>query len=380
MRKIFIILLFALFAINTYSTEISDSLQVSVLTVSPGDELYSTFGHVGIRIKDLKNGYDIVFNYGTFDFNTPNFYVKFALGGLDYMLSVESFENFMMALQMENRSVTEQILDFNKEQRLRAASLLIANYRPENRFYRYKFFTDNCSTRIRDVIADAAKDSMMLLKPGIDSEISFHTLYTSYLKTMPWSKFGISFLLGTLTTKKAGYNALFLPDNLKKAIDKARLDGHTLVKSEKVILESVPQNPSSAWFSPFILTLILLVSALVIQLKSKWTLWYDRIFFLIFGLLSLFILCLCVFSHHAELHWNLVLLFLLPTNIIIPFLKNKDFKKYYCIFALTIIVLGYFSLPVLPQKFNLPFLLLTLSLALRLFFNFAPIKAFKNIN
>lgn len=95
MKKVFISIFFLLIVYIISAAEFSDSLRASVLTISPGTELYSTFGHTAIRIKDLRNKNDYVFNYGTFDFETPNFYVKFALGKLDYMLSVESFNDFM---------------------------------------------------------------------------------------------------------------------------------------------------------------------------------------------------------------------------------------------------------------------------------------------
>ena len=130
-KKLLIIFSIIFYSLNTNSVELSDSLKTSVLTISPGNELYSTFGHTAIRIKDLKNGFDIVFNYGTFDFNTPNFYFKFALGKLDYLLSVESYEGFVSSITQENRSIIEQQLNFNKDQTLKLTSLLIKNYEPE---------------------------------------------------------------------------------------------------------------------------------------------------------------------------------------------------------------------------------------------------------
>ena len=350
--------------------ELSDSLQVSVLTMSPGTELYSTFGHTAFRIKDLHNGYDIVFNYGTFDFNTKYFYFLFALGKLDYMLSVESFESFADEAREENRSLREQVLNFNKKQKMQLVDFLVQNYRPEKRFYRYKFFTDNCSTRIRDVIALIADDSLILERPKVKYYVTFQKLYTNKLEQMPWCKFGIGFLLGSLTQKQAGYDALFLPDNLEEAIGKAKIAGSPLDSKDNEIYKAKENEKDSFWLSPVLMSLMVLLLAISIQFKNNWTLVFDKIFFSLFGLFGLFITIVCIMSLHAELHKNFVILFLLPSHIILPFLKKSGFKKNYCLVTLLILVVSLLCIPVIPQSFSLSFILLSLALALRLFFNF----------
>jgi hypothetical protein len=368
--KRFLILIFCLhIAITGNSIEFSDNLISSVLTVSPGNELYSTFGHTAIRIKDLQNGNDYVFNYGTFNFNTPNFYIKFALGQLDYLLSIESFDNFMESCKFEDRSVKEQILNFNKFQNLKLLKLLIENYKPENRYYRYKFFTDNCSTRVRDIIVLASGDTTLLIMPEVEMNNSFRSLMNRYLKTMPWSRFGIELLLGTLTDKPAGYNSLFIPDNLKKSIGLARIADNSLVKEERDLFEYKIQNSKGNLFSPLFIMILILFTTIFIQLKKSWIHLYDRILFFLLGFLGLFICTLGIFSEHAELHYNLVIVFLLPTNIILPFLKQSPFRKYYCLIALIIAIMGLVLLPLLPQKFNFTFVVLTLALGIRYYFN-----------
>jgi hypothetical protein len=377
MKKLLISVLLVITSLNGFSTAYSDSLRVSLLTISPGSELYSVFGHTAVRIKDLKGDADYVFNYGTFNFNTPNFYLKFALGGLDYMVSVETFDHFYEFYVEENRTVIEQILNINKEQKLKLAELLITNYQPENRFYRYKFFTDNCSTRIRDIIASATGDSDVLLRPAIDSRVTFHKLYTTALVDMPWSKFGISLLLGSLTNEEAGYNALFLPDNLMKAVDKATLNGKQLVENNTVIFEAKPVDKESMIFSPILLAIIILICSILIQIFPNMVVAFDRVFFAIFGLLGLFVATLSIFSHHAELQSNFVLLFLLPTHILIPFLlKKKNFMKYYFASALIVSGLSFLLLSWIPQTFNSAFIIIAVAILIRLLMNFrAIIKA-----
>jgi len=130
----------------------TDSAKVSLLTCSPGSELYSKFGHSAIRVYDPYEGTDIVFNYGLFDFNTPNFYLKFIRGKLPYQLGIQRFYNFMWDYQSEGRKVVETPLMLDLAAQRKLLDFLEYNYRPENRQYPYDFFFDNCASRIRDVV------------------------------------------------------------------------------------------------------------------------------------------------------------------------------------------------------------------------------------
>lgn len=372
MNKLLITFLLSLSIISSKASEISDSIKLSLLTVTPGTELYSTFGHTAFRLIDLKNGHDIIFNYGTFDFRTPNFYLKFALGLLDYQLSIESFENFKAGCAYENRAVTEQVLNLTREQKDKMIYLLLQNYRPENRMYRYKFFTDNCSTRPRDIISQTLGSSNYLETTKVEDGKTYRQLFTAYLTGMAWNQFGIELLLGKMTDQKAGYNALFLPDNLKTAIDIATVDGVPLEQSEQVILENIPTIRSNAWFSPIIMALIVVLISLLIQLKKNWTPYFDTLFFLILGFLGLFITSLSFASNHEELRANFVILFYIPLISIIPFFKGKK-RKTISLSCFSIFTLSFLALPILPQSFNAAVLFLSFAIAIRCFFNFAEI-------
>ncbi len=134
---------------------LSDQARVSVITCGPGDQIYSVFGHTALRIVDPMHRIDRVYNYGTFDFNTPNFYLKFARGDLAYFLSVTSFDQFVYAYQLENRSLSEQVLRLNGAQVQALYNRVEANLRPDQMYYRYQFFADNCTTRIYDLLAQS---------------------------------------------------------------------------------------------------------------------------------------------------------------------------------------------------------------------------------
>jgi hypothetical protein len=374
MKKLILLFLFPILIFEANANTLSDSLRISLLTVAPGNELYSTFGHSAIRVTDLKNGYDIVFNYGTFDFNTEGFYLKFALGKLDYLLSIEQFKDFVQGNIIEKRTVTEQILDINKIDREITVTVLLNNYRPENRSYRYKFFTDNCATRIRDIFVNVLNDSELLYGNLLNSDTTYRQLFTLYLDNMPWARFGIELVLGKMTDTKAGYNAMFLPDVLHSAFANANFDGRKLVSSEKVIYKGETPGNDNSWFSPFVFSILILVIVLVVQLFPKIIPVFDHIYFFIFGFLGLFILSLSIFSHHNELHWNLVALLLLPTNILLTFAKGFKFRKMYCTIAFSITALVIVLSPILPQSFNVAVFFLGIATAIRLFFNFVPLK------
>src|SRR5680860_823161 len=117
MNKIFhfiFIFLFSYFQLVAQQKLTSDA-SVSVVTCGQGNELYSAFGHSAFRVYDPILKLDKVYNYGTFDFNKPNFYLNFAKGKLIYQLSTTRFGYFLQEFNYENRWVKIQKLDLNEE-------------------------------------------------------------------------------------------------------------------------------------------------------------------------------------------------------------------------------------------------------------------------
>ncbi len=100
---------------------------------------------------------DIVFNYGVYDFDTPNFYTKFAQGKLNYKIGANYFEDFKESYIRQNRTIKEQILNLSLDERQQVFNFLSKNYEPENQYYLYDFFYDNCATKIKDVISICSK-------------------------------------------------------------------------------------------------------------------------------------------------------------------------------------------------------------------------------
>ncbi|MBU3676979.1 MAG: DUF4105 domain-containing protein [Chitinophagaceae bacterium] len=206
-------------------------LQVSIITCGPGHDLYSVYGHSAVRIVDSTRGTDKVYNYGTFDFSDPEFYWKFTRGKLLYYLSVESYEGFVRNYDQEGRSVYEQILNLNRNDALAIQNFLETNTLPENKYYRYDFLFDNCSTRIRDIFPKLMGERFSFGIAMSDDSLSFRELLDVYERNIHWERFGINLLLSsTVDRRMKGYESMFLPDYLQKGFHGAQLDGRPLVK------------------------------------------------------------------------------------------------------------------------------------------------------
>ena len=121
-----------------YASDYENS-KISLITCSGGSELYSTFGHSALRVQDDSLAIDVIFNFGLFDFNTPNFYMKFLRGRLNYMLGIQTTSDFLWQYNYEGRGVVEQELFLTPSQKREIMDRLNFLYMPENRNYLYSF-------------------------------------------------------------------------------------------------------------------------------------------------------------------------------------------------------------------------------------------------
>ena len=189
-----------------------DSLSVSLLTCSPGNDPASAFGHSAIRIKDHSSGRDLVFNYGTYSFEEPHFLLKFLRGDLDYCLSINYFQNFKQSYERAGRGIIEQPMNLTPEQKTRLRLFLMDNAREENRYYRYDFLQDNCATRIRDIF-DGGEFSF---RDTLTGE-TYRDELTRLVGDKRWMMFGIDLLLGARVDREiTAREAMFLPDRLSE--------------------------------------------------------------------------------------------------------------------------------------------------------------------
>ena len=221
-----------------------DSVKISLLTCSAGDEVYSLYGHTAIRYTDEKYGVDEVINYGVFSFSKPFFVLRFIFGLTDYEMGIMPFEMFCAEYRSEGRSVIQQDLNLTRGEKAAIRDALIANYRPENRVYRYNYFYDNCTTRARDIICDNINGKVRY--PGQQQPYpSFRSLIHKFNDEHPWARFGNDMLLGVKADKKTDQSEhQFLPFFLMKDFDKAEIIGAD-GKPRPLVTKRVSVEPES---------------------------------------------------------------------------------------------------------------------------------------
>ena len=120
----------------------------------PGSEIYQLEGHSALVVDFGRGGDALAFNYGVFDFNSPNFVYRFVKGETDYMLAAYPFRYFMDEYRHEGRRLVAHELDLDSTQTMRLVKQLMENARPENCTYRYNYVMDNCATRSEPAEAD----------------------------------------------------------------------------------------------------------------------------------------------------------------------------------------------------------------------------------
>ena len=348
-------------------------VRISVLTCAPGDELYSTFGHSGLRIIDSMQHTDIVYNWGTFNFDEPNFYIKFAKGKLLYSLSAFDFNDFMEEYREEQRSVYEQILNLTSDEKNAIYHAIQINMIDSNRFYHYDFLLDNCTTRIRDILSKNT-NSFHITSPVAPPNTTYRDLLYEYLNQggEPWTKLGFDILLGSEADIKLNtQTAMFLPEYLMYGIDSAKGHGKALVLQKGPVFTANEKTNKTYMDGP--LLLFVLLAAMIVLLSFNRTSWArktvriaDTILFYVTGLLGFLILFLWLFSDYMAYHNNWNIVWALPTNFIAAFFifrKPVWINKYFQFVSfLNILLLLFWSV---PQHFNAALMPLVLLLSFR---------------
>ena len=309
--------------------DLTSSAQISLLTVGRADdEIWQNFGHTAIRVKDSILGWDLVFNYGTFDFSDPDFMMKFIKRTLLYYESIDNFSDFEQMYREENRWIREQVLNLSYVQKQTLFERLTINAREENKYYIYDFLFDNCSTRPRDIILSLFKNKTF--KTDVEDAATYRQLIDRNVPN-EWLDVGMDILIGIPTDQPANFGRTFLPDELMQAFDSAIVDGHPLTKSNVLILDAVPQYQQKQWITPDLVFWILFFVILLLQLKFSFFSKYKFIpilYFSILGLLGYLFLFLWFFTDHQCTKWNFNILWAMPLNIPFTwFLMKREIPK-----------------------------------------------------
>ena len=364
MKKIFLIVFliinYQLLIINSTKAQDSSRLQISLLTCTPGEELYSTFGHSAYRVIDSNSVTDIVYNYGTFNFGDDGFYLKFIRGKLLYYLSTEDFRSFKAFYQSENRGITEQVLNLTGAEKINIRRFLNENLKEENKYYKYDFFLDNCTTRLRDILKKE-HDSAFCQKPVMPVGSRFRQAIHQYLNAngKDWSKLGIDILLGQpCDAVMTPEQMQFLPENLMKSLDSSNAN-HNLVLSETNFYPITIENTKSGFFTPMVVFSLLFIIIVLIGFWKHPTaraflLGFDGMIFFFTGLLGIILILMWTATDHSMTKNNFNLLWAWPTHAVMAFFVNsrKNWARKY--FKFTAIILGLVLLAwfFLPQQMN----------------------------
>lgn len=323
LKKIITLLLLLLtFSVNAQLQLTSES-KISILTIGPGEALNDAFGHTAIRVKDPVYKFDIVFDYGRYDFETENFYLKFTQGKLNYEISQSEFDTFFGYYQYQQRSVKEQQLNLNSEQKTAFYLLLKENIKPENKTYPYDFFYNNCATKIIDGIETILNDQIVYEPSASFEQLSFRNLIRSDLNENSWGSFGIDIALGSKIDQIASVEEhLFLPKYLHRLLENSHLktDGTTLVTASKTLNPSEKTTKANFFSSPlFILGILALIVVLItyndFKTKKRSTC-LDVCIFTITGCIGVVLLLLWFATDHSATAYNYNLLWACALNVL----------------------------------------------------------------
>ena len=359
---LYIVLTFILSVVNAtvgaQSMTNPDRIQISLLTCSPGKEVWAQYGHTAIRYYDKESGEDLAINYGIFSLDQTYFIPRFVLGMTDYRMGVQPMDMFLAQYSYEGRGVVEQVLNLSAEDKEVIYKALQENMKPENVVYRYNYFFDNCTTRARDMLVNHLHGKVVY--PPAEEDATFRSMIHKWNNKYEWSQFGEDLLLGVNADRKTTKSEQqFLPENLRSDFDKARYNGKPLVKKTNILLDAETEVAEPVFpLSPLSIALIFAVISLVMMLFSyrrQQVYWaWDLALMLTSGLMGI-IFFVMIFSQHPCVSLNFILLFFNPLPLFFLYSTIKKKKVIWWKIWGVLIILGLFGS--LFQEIPLPILI-----------------------
>lgn len=386
--KPLLMLLFFILSILNSNAIVVDSLYISLLTCTPGEEVYAHFGHSAIRVKFIGHNdnnvnsivsQDIVFNYGMFNYNADNFIYRFVKGETDYQLGVDETSYFLTRYAEKNIDVYEQQLNLTESEKESLFDALVVNSRPENRVYRYNFLYDNCTTRARDIIEKSVDGSVQYdfsNNEMSDSTYNYNVetmreILHQFLQNDKWLKFGIDFVLGEEVDKPVDKRLqMFIPEFYmhyaqnasiltSSGTKKSLVDGETtkLVTSTQIDKSKSVVTP----FFTFGILFVIMTFVTVLQVAGKieeglFTRSLDAVLLCTQGLAGIIVAFLFFLSEHPAVGTNWLVIIFNPLPLLwTPFMIYRRIKKQYdTIYVVYTVILAAFilAMPFIPQRFN----------------------------
>lgn len=381
MKKL-VLLIFLCFSIGIKSqVNLSVYSEVSIVTAGPGDQLFEAFGHSAIRIKDPLLRLDLVYNYGIFDFNAPNFYTNFTKGKLLYKLGRYPFKYFLESYREDKRWVKEQLLNLSQQEKQAFFMYLEKNAAPQNASYLYDPYYNNCATKLRDITKNVLGDKVDFVDETISQKETLRTLMNDEIHWNTWGSFGINLALGKKLDKTATTEEyMYLPDFVYEIYKNSTItiDGkkENLVKKENTLLEFKEIELQISIFNPFLIFTIISLLGIWVSYndykKQKRTKLLDFLLLFTTGLIGLLLVFLWFFTDHSTTPNNLNILWAFAPNLVVSFLmlvsKPRKWLKQYFKLLLVLIL----SIPIIwissIQLFPVAVIPILLLLAIRYFF------------
>ena len=321
-----LLFIFVSASFNAQQMPLSKAAKISILTCEKGNELYSLFGHTAIRVKDEASNLDIVYNYGTFDFRTENFYLKFIKGNLQYFVSAYPYSDFYEEYVQENRSIYEQVLRISAPQKQQLFDALNTTLFSDEKYYTYKFIDRNCTTMVVDKVNETLGEKCVVKTTNLDQ--TYREILFPYLETHFYENLGINIIFGEKVDRKG--EILFLPDEFMESLKTAKTNQLLLAENPITLLQSQKiAFPKSLWnnYYTFCIALILLVVS-----RKKWL---YSVYFIFTGLLGIFLLSVGFYSFHEELLFNYNSLLFNPSLLFVVYffyINNLKWLKYSVLF------------------------------------------------
>ena len=337
-KKLYIFVLLSLFSImhNNAQVNLSVYSEISIVTAGPGEALYEKFGHAAIRIKDPVLNLDLIYNYGVFDFNQPNFLLNFADGKMYYVLARYDFKYFLSSYKKDKRWLKQQVLNLNKIEKQQLFLYLENNARIENATYPYDPFFNNCASKLKDITTVILKENVLLNSEKIKDKSTLRELMNKEITWNTWGNFGINLITGRILDQERNQlEYTYLPDYLFKTIKNGKIKRDhkiiNLVKREDVLLDFDEISTNISLFNPLAFFTLLALIVVLITVKDiknqKRTKWLDFIIFFLTGIVGLILTYFWFFSSHKTAPDNYNVLWAFLPNLIVAFIVTKAIAK-----------------------------------------------------
>ncbi len=365
----------------------NDSVRVSLVTFYPGSEIFELYGHTELRV--TQGAGDYYFNYGVFNFDAPGFTARFVAGATDYLCAALPAQ--YATVGMEGRKMVEQDLNLTQEQAAALRDALILNIQPANSTYRYRYFSDNCSTRPRDMIERAVGAIDYPVTQADTTAVTLHQIISHYNRNYAWEQLGIDLALGTAIDRPiTGRDAMFVPMLLMQAMSGATIQrGDSLVPlvaRTRIVVDGSYDGtvlPPTPWLlSPFAVFSALFVLLLVVawwsHKRHRQCNLLDAGILLTAGIVGCLLAFLVLVSTHEATSPNWNLLWLHPGYLVgaAAVLSTARWARVTHRVLLGLLLLAAVCWPFTGQHFNIAFVPIMLMLAVTTFkhCNLIPLK------